>query len=40
LPALKVAVEKNKNILAVKFLEKAKEWIDGIIKKVEQMIDR
>ena len=40
LPALKVAVEKDKTILAVKSLEKARVWITEIIDKVEQMVDR
>ncbi|XP_077067497.1 uncharacterized protein LOC143721149 [Siphateles boraxobius] len=40
LPALKVAVEKDKSILAIKSLEKAKAWITEIVDKVEQMVDR
>lgn len=40
LPALIVAVEKDKSILAVKSLEKARQWIMEIVDKVEQMVDR
>ncbi|XP_056108113.1 uncharacterized protein LOC130086032 [Rhinichthys klamathensis goyatoka] len=40
LPALKVAVEKDKSILAIKSLEKARAWITEIIDKVGLMVDR
>ncbi|XP_016085755.1 uncharacterized protein [Sinocyclocheilus grahami] len=40
LPALKAAVEKNKSILAIKSLEKARAWITDIVEKVEQMVER
>ncbi|CAM4735130.1 hypothetical protein PO909_021344 [Leuciscus waleckii] len=40
LPALKVAVEKDKSILAIKSLEKARVWISEIVDKVGQMVDR
>ncbi|CAM4735126.1 hypothetical protein PO909_021346 [Leuciscus waleckii] len=40
LPALKIAVEKDKTILAIKSLEKARVWITEIIDKVGQMVDR
>ncbi|XP_016420223.1 uncharacterized protein LOC107749525 [Sinocyclocheilus rhinocerous] len=40
LPALKVAVEKDKTILAIKSLEKARAWITEIVVKVEQMVER
>ncbi|XP_048015572.1 uncharacterized protein LOC125248039 [Megalobrama amblycephala] len=40
LPALKVAVEKDKTILAIKSLEKARQWISEIVDKVEKMVDR
>ncbi|XP_016325277.1 uncharacterized protein LOC107675445 [Sinocyclocheilus anshuiensis] len=40
LPALKVAVEKDKSILAIKSLKKARAWITEIVDKVEQMVER
>ncbi|KAI2648201.1 50S ribosomal protein L29 [Labeo rohita] len=40
LPGLKTAVEKNKSILAIKSLEKARAWITEIVDKVEQMVER
>ncbi|KAK9952869.1 hypothetical protein ABG768_016899 [Culter alburnus] len=40
LPSLKVAVEKNKPELALKFLEKAKEWISNIIMNVKEIVKR
>ncbi|XP_039519069.1 uncharacterized protein LOC120473346 [Pimephales promelas] len=40
LPALKVAVEKDKSILAIKSLEKARTWITEIVDKVGLMVDR
>ncbi|XP_073688470.1 uncharacterized protein [Garra rufa] len=40
LPGLKAAVEKDKSILAIKSLEKARAWITEIVDKVEQMVDR
>ncbi|KAK7121207.1 hypothetical protein R3I93_022336 [Phoxinus phoxinus] len=40
LPALKVAVEKDKTILAIKSLEKARAWITEIIDKVGLMVHR
>ncbi|KAK2867472.1 hypothetical protein Q8A67_025589 [Cirrhinus molitorella] len=40
LPALKAAVEKDKSILAIKSLEKARAWITEIVDKVEQMVER
>ncbi|XP_077075179.1 uncharacterized protein LOC143726061 isoform X2 [Siphateles boraxobius] len=40
LPSLKVAVEKNKPQLALKFLEKAKEWISAIIIDVKDIVKR
>ncbi|XP_056307199.1 uncharacterized protein LOC130218905 [Danio aesculapii] len=39
-PMLMKAVEKNKPVLAVKYLEKAKSWIDDIIRAVEDMVKR
>ncbi|XP_030641430.1 uncharacterized protein LOC115821778 [Chanos chanos] len=39
-PMLKVAVEKNKPTLAVKYLEKAKAWITKIITEVEQIVEK
>ncbi|XP_030641439.1 uncharacterized protein LOC115821788 [Chanos chanos] len=39
-PMLKIAVEKNKPTLAVKYLEKAKAWITKIITEVEQIVER
>ncbi|XP_016119895.1 uncharacterized protein [Sinocyclocheilus grahami] len=40
LPFLKVAVEKNKPQLALKFLDKAKEWISDIISDVNAIVER
>ncbi|KAK2870511.1 hypothetical protein QQF64_021513 [Cirrhinus molitorella] len=40
LPSLKVAAEKNKPQLALKFLEKAKEWIGEIIRDVKEIVKR
>ncbi|XP_043084804.1 uncharacterized protein LOC122331306 [Puntigrus tetrazona] len=40
LPGLKVAVEKDKSNLAIKSLEKAKEWMTEIIDKVKEMVER
>ncbi|XP_026054615.1 uncharacterized protein LOC113040506 [Carassius auratus] len=40
LPALKVAVEKDKSILAIRSVEKARAWITEIVDKVEQMEQR
>ncbi|KAK9952596.1 hypothetical protein ABG768_018423 [Culter alburnus] len=40
LPALMIAVEKDKSILAIKSLEKARQWIMEIVEKVGQMVDR
>ncbi|KAK2867470.1 hypothetical protein QQF64_023161 [Cirrhinus molitorella] len=40
LPGLKVAVEKNKTVLAIKCLEKARAWITDIINRVKEMVDR
>ncbi|XP_067292938.1 uncharacterized protein [Pseudorasbora parva] len=40
LPALKVAVEKDKTILAIKSLEKARAWITDIVDKVGQMVEK
>ncbi|XP_030641468.1 uncharacterized protein LOC115821823 [Chanos chanos] len=39
-PMLKMAVEKNKATLAVKYLEKAKTWISKIITEVDQVVAR
>ncbi|RXN14865.1 restin-like protein [Labeo rohita] len=39
-PILMKAVEKNKPLLAVKYLEKARAWIDDIIRAVEDMVNR
>ncbi|XP_050957988.1 uncharacterized protein LOC127159131 [Labeo rohita] len=39
-PILKKAVEKNKPVLAVRYLMKAKEWISDIITKVDDMVKR
>ncbi|ROI48989.1 hypothetical protein DPX16_4010 [Anabarilius grahami] len=39
-PKLVKAVEKNKAILAVKFLEKARVWIKDIIVEVEKIVER
>ncbi|KAG1931148.1 uncharacterized protein LOC120473344 [Pimephales promelas] len=40
LPALKIAVEEDESILAIKSLEKARAWITEIVDKVGQMVDR
>ncbi|XP_067233972.1 uncharacterized protein [Chanodichthys erythropterus] len=40
LPNLEVAAEKNKPELALKFLEKAKEWISDIITDVKEIVKR
>ncbi|XP_048030842.1 thyroid receptor-interacting protein 11-like [Megalobrama amblycephala] len=40
LPSLKVAAEKNKPELALKFLEKAKEWISYIVMAVKEIVKR
>ena len=40
LPMLKTAVMKEKPVLAVRFLEKAKRWIHDIIKEVEQIVKK
>lgn len=37
LPALMIAVEKDKSILAIKSLEKARQWIMEIVEKVGQI---
>ncbi|KAI4904334.1 hypothetical protein NFI96_021885 [Prochilodus magdalenae] len=39
-PKLKLAVEKNKPLLAVRYLEKAKTWIIDIIQEVDKMTQR
>lgn len=39
-PMLKKAVEKNKPVLAVRFLIKAKEWITDIITQVDDIVMR
>ncbi|CAM4724439.1 unnamed protein product [Leuciscus chuanchicus] len=39
-PMLISAVEKNKPVLAVKYLEKARAWINDIIKAVEEIVTR
>ncbi|XP_067234767.1 chromosome partition protein Smc-like [Chanodichthys erythropterus] len=39
-PMLVKAVEKNKAILAVKFLEKARAWIQDIITDVEKIVEK
>ncbi|XP_067234670.1 chromosome partition protein Smc-like [Chanodichthys erythropterus] len=39
-PMLVKAVEKNKAILAVKFLEKARVWIQDIITDVEKIVEK
>ncbi|KAG1931241.1 uncharacterized protein LOC120473233 [Pimephales promelas] len=39
-PMLISAVEKNKPVLAVKYLEKARAWINDIIKAVEAIVTR
>ncbi|KAL7872573.1 hypothetical protein SRHO_G00075560 [Serrasalmus rhombeus] len=39
-PMLIHAVEKNKPVLAIKYLEKARTWIMEIIHDVEKMVDR
>ncbi|XP_066525861.1 chromosome partition protein Smc-like [Hoplias malabaricus] len=39
-PMLITATQKNKPILAVKFLEKARTWIVDIIQEVEKMVQR
>nr|XP_055054324.1 restin homolog [Misgurnus anguillicaudatus] len=39
-PTLKTAVEKNKPILAVKYLAKAREWIKDIIKDVDRIVEK
>ncbi|XDV48224.1 hypothetical protein PO909_017674 [Leuciscus waleckii] len=40
LPSLKVAAEKNKPQLALKFLEKSKKWISDIIIDVKDILKR
>ncbi|XP_048031488.1 uncharacterized protein LOC125258545 [Megalobrama amblycephala] len=40
LPSLKVAAEKNKPEFALKFLEKAKGWINSIITDVKEIVKR
>ncbi|XP_048030845.1 uncharacterized protein LOC125258067 [Megalobrama amblycephala] len=40
LPSLKVAAEKNKPELALKFLEKAKGWISDIITDVKEIVKK
>ncbi|XP_073797347.1 uncharacterized protein [Danio rerio] len=39
-PMLMKAIEKKKPVLAVKYLEKAKGWIQGIIEDVDDMVAR
>ncbi|XP_026120791.1 uncharacterized protein LOC113100217 [Carassius auratus] len=39
-PMLKAAVEKNKPVLAVRYLMKAKEWIADIITQVDDIVKR
>lgn len=39
-PMLMKAVEKNKPVLAVKYLEKARAWINDIIRAVDDMVKR
>ncbi|KAF4095499.1 hypothetical protein G5714_023102 [Onychostoma macrolepis] len=39
-PMLMKAIEKNKPNLAVRYLEKARTWIDDIIRAVDDMIER
>nr|XP_055054323.1 uncharacterized protein LOC129439621 [Misgurnus anguillicaudatus] len=39
-PMLRKAVEKNKPILAVKYLAKAREWIKDIIKDVDRIVEK
>ncbi|XP_065106131.1 uncharacterized protein [Paramisgurnus dabryanus] len=39
-PMLEKAVEKNKPVLAVKYLEKARAWIKDIIKDVDRIVER
>ncbi|XP_059403605.1 uncharacterized protein LOC132137746 isoform X1 [Carassius carassius] len=39
-PMLKAAVEKNKPVLAVRYLLKAKEWIADIIVQVDDIVKR
>ncbi|KAK7123273.1 hypothetical protein R3I93_021629 [Phoxinus phoxinus] len=39
-PMLAMAVEKNKPILAVKFLEKARAWIKDIITDVDKIVEK
>ncbi|KAK6299109.1 hypothetical protein J4Q44_G00306190 [Coregonus suidteri] len=39
-PMLKTAVEKEKALLAVRLLEKAKRWINDIIKEVDQIVKK
>ncbi|ROI50559.1 hypothetical protein DPX16_0592 [Anabarilius grahami] len=39
-PILIKAVEKNKPVLAVKYLEKARTWIKDIIEAVDDMVER
>ncbi|KAK9952867.1 hypothetical protein ABG768_016897 [Culter alburnus] len=39
-PMLMKAVEKNKPVLAVKYLEKARTWIEDIIRSVGDMVKR
>ncbi|XP_048030854.1 uncharacterized protein LOC125258074 [Megalobrama amblycephala] len=39
-PMLRNAVQKNKPVLAVKYLEKARTWINDIIRAVDDMVKR
>ncbi|XP_036376431.1 uncharacterized protein LOC118772264 [Megalops cyprinoides] len=39
IPMLKAAVEKNKPLVAVKYLEKAKRWIEGLINDVLDTVE-
>ncbi|KAF4095502.1 hypothetical protein G5714_023105 [Onychostoma macrolepis] len=39
-PMLMKAVEKNKPVLAVRYLEKARTWINDIIRSVDDMVKR
>ena len=38
-PMLKAAVEKDKPVVAIKFLMKANQWIHDIIKEVEKIVE-
>ncbi|KAL4604995.1 hypothetical protein GN956_G25365 [Arapaima gigas] len=40
IPMLKKAIEKNKPVLAVKYLEKARRWIEDVIDRVDETVKK